>query len=149
MALIVYIPSENELERRFLALLEMAIPDKRFEICHSIDELSAKLEMPLFDVKVAILFAVTRKEITQILALGDWMADVKSILVLSDGDKDTMAMAHKLRPRYVTWVNSDPIDLVTVARRMVDLYDAPQGRRRKQQGMSEQDVMIGSHPMET
>jgi hypothetical protein len=148
MALIVYIPSENHLERRFLALLEMAIPDKRFEICHSIDELSVKLEMPLLNVRVAILFAVTRTEITQILALGDWMADVKSIVVLADEDKEMMAMAHKLRPRYVTWVNSDLIDLVTVARRMVDLYDAPQGRRRKQQGMSEHDVMIGSHGME-
>jgi len=148
MASIIYMSSENHLERRFLALLEMAIPDKRFEICHSIDELSVKLEMPLLNVRVAILFAVTRTEITQILALGNWMADVKSIFVLADEDKEMMAMAHKLRPRYVTWVNSDLIDLVTVARRMVDLYDAPQGRRRKQQGMSEHDVMIGSHGME-
>ncbi len=133
MASIIYIPSENQLERRFLTLLGMAIPEKKFEICHSIDELSAKLEMPLLNVKMAVLFAVTRAEITQILALGDMMADVKSILVLADEDKNTMAKVHKLRPRYVTWVDCDLIDIVTVTKRMVDLYDVPQIRRRKRE----------------
>lgn len=134
MATIVYTPSINELERRFLALLEMAIPKKTFEICHSIGELSTRLGMPLSNVKVAIFFAVTQTEITRILSLGDLMADVKSILVLSDEDKDTMAKVHKLRPRYVTWIDCDPIDIVTVAKRMIDLYDVPQSRRRKLRG---------------
>ncbi|MBA4423327.1 MAG: hypothetical protein C0390_09575 [Syntrophus sp. (in: bacteria)] len=134
MGLIVYTPSENELERRFLTLLEMAIPKKKFEIYRSIGEMSARLGMPLSNVKVAVLFAVTREEITRILSLGDLMADVKSILILSDEDNDTMAKVHKLRPRYVAWADCDPIDIVTVTKRMVDLYDLPQSRRRKLQG---------------
>ena len=133
MATIVYTPSINELERRFLALLEMAIPRKRFEVCYSIGELSTRLGMPLSNVKVAVFFAVTRTEITRILSLGDLMANVKSILVLSDEDKDTMIKAHTLRPRYVTWIDRDLIDVVTVTKRMVDLYDAPQGSMRKLQ----------------
>ena len=133
MASIVYTPSINELERRFLALLEMAIPRKRFEVCYSIGELSTRLGMPLSNVKVAVFFAVTRTEITRILSLGDLMANVKSILVLSDEDKDTMIKAHTLRPRYVTWIDRDLIDVVTVTKRMVDLYDAPQGSMRKLQ----------------
>lgn len=128
MASIVYTPSLNEMERRFLALLEMAIPKKTFEICHSIGELSTRLGMPLSNIKVAIFFAVTQTEITRILSLGDLMTDVKSILVLSDEDKDTMTKVHKLRPRYVTWLDSDPIDIVTVTKKMVDLYDAPPGQ---------------------
>lgn len=133
MASIVYTPSINELERRFLALLEMAIPRKRFEVCYSIGELSTRLGMPLSNVKVAVFFAVTQTEITRILSLGDLMANVKSILVLSDEDKDTMIKAHTLRPRYVTWIDRDLIDVVTVTKRMVDLYDAPQGSMRKLQ----------------
>jgi hypothetical protein len=58
----------------------MAIPQKKFEICRSIGELSARSGMPLSNVKVAALFALTREEITRILSLGDLMADVKSIL---------------------------------------------------------------------
>lgn len=125
MASIVFTPSINELEQRFLALLEMAIPRKVFEVCYSIGELSTRLSMPLSNVKVAVFFAVTRAEIPRILSLGDLMTDIKSILVLSDGDKDTMTKVHMLRPRYVTWVDCDLIDLVTVTKRMVDLYDPP------------------------
>ena len=148
MALIVYTPSENELERRFFALLEMAIPKKKFEICHSIGELSARLSMPLLNVKVVVLFAVTRTEITRILMLGDLMADVKSIIILADEDKDTMAKAHKLRPRYVTWLDCDPIDIVSVIKRMVDLYDVPRSRRRKLQEVRGHEVMVGSLPVQ-
>lgn len=126
MASIIYIPSENDLERRFLALLEMAIPKKKFEICHSIGELSARLGMPLLNVKVAVLFAVTRTEIMRILLLGDLMADVKSILILADDDRDTIMKAHTLRPRYITWMDSDFRHIVNVLRNMVDLYDVPQ-----------------------
>ena len=82
--------------------------------------------MPFSNIKVAVFFAVTRAEITRILSLGDLMADVKSILVLLDEDKNTMAKVHKLRPRYVTWTDCDPIDTVMVTKRIVDLYDVPQ-----------------------
>lgn len=146
MALIVYTPSENELERRFLALLEMTIPKKNFEICRSITELSASLGMPLLKVRVAVLFAATQTEITRILTLGDLMADVKSILVLAEEDKDTMAKVHRLRPRYITWMDCDPIDIVTVVKRMVDLYDAPQGRKRKLPEAPRDEAVIGALP---
>lgn len=123
MASIIYIPSENGLERRFLALLETAIPNKKFEICHSIEELSARLVMPLSNVKVAVLFAITRTEITKIYSLGDLMAGVKSILILADDDRDTIIKAHTLRPRYITWLDSDFNYVVDVLKRMINLYD--------------------------
>jgi hypothetical protein len=123
MAPIVYIPSENGLERRFRTLLEMAVSNKKFEICRSIGELSAKLIIPFSSVKVAVFFALSREEIMGILSLGDLMADVKSILILPDDDRDTIMKAHTLRPRYVTCADCDPIDIVTVFKRMIDLYD--------------------------
>ena len=73
----------------------MAIPKKKFEICHSIGELSARLGMPLLNVKAAVLFAVIRTEIMRILSLGDLIADVKSIIILADDYRDTIMKAHK------------------------------------------------------
>ncbi len=123
MASILYIPSENGLERRFRALLETAVPNKKFEICHSIGELSARLIIPLSHVNVAVLFAVTRTEIVKIHSLGDLMADVKSILILADDDRDTIIKAHTLRPRYITWLDSDFNQIADVLKRMIELYD--------------------------
>ncbi len=147
MASIIYIPSENDLEHRFLALLEMAIPKKKFEICHSVGELSARLGMPLSNVKVAVLFAATRAEIMQILSLGDLIADVKSIVVLADDDRDTMMKAHTLRPRYITWLDSDFSNVVSVLKNMVDLYDVPQSEKENYRIMSSAKVRISSPAM--
>ena len=144
MASIIYIPSENDHERRFLALLEMAIPKKKFEICHSVGELSARLGMPFSNVKVAVLFAVTRTEIMQILTLGDLMADVKSIIILADDDRDTMMKAHTLRPRYITWLDSDFSNVVSVLRNMVALYDVTHSEKENYRNMGSAKVRIDS-----
>jgi hypothetical protein len=131
MASIIYIPAENNLAYTFLTLLETAIPKKKFEIFHSITELSARLVIPPLNVKVAVFFAVTRAEIMRILLLGDLITDLKSLVVLADDDMDTVIKAHILRPRYVTWLDSDFKNVVCVLRNMVDLYDVFQSGREK------------------
>jgi len=147
MASIIYTPSENGLERRFLEQLEMAIPKKRFEICRSIGELSARLGRQPLSVKVAVLFAVTRTEIMRILLLGDLMADVKSIVVLADDDRDTVMKAHTLRPRYITWMDSDFSKIVSVLRNMVALYDVTQSEKENFRNMGSTKVRIDSFAM--
>jgi hypothetical protein len=116
MASILYLPSENELERRFRKLLGFAAPKKKIGICHTVRK-------PHSNVRLAVLFTLNRQEIMDILALGDLMADVKIILILPDDDRDTLMKAHTLRPKYVTCADCDPIDIVTVFKRMIDLYD--------------------------
>jgi hypothetical protein len=129
MASIIYIPAENNLTHHFLERLETAIPKKKFEIFRSIAELSARLIIPPLNVKVAVLFAVTRAEIMRILLLGDLITDLKSLVVLADDDRDTVMKAHTLRPRYITWLDSDVGNVLNVLRNMVDLYDVSQGGR--------------------
>ena len=124
MASILYISEVNGLEQYFRALLEIALPHKKYEICRSFEELSQKLHKPHSNVKVAILFAANRGEITQLLSLGDLLADVKIILILADEDKETMMKAHTLRPRYVTWMDCDFSEVVNVFKKMVGLYDS-------------------------
>ncbi len=123
MASILYIPAGNGLEQCFRALLQITVPNKEFETYRSIGELAERLGRPPSNVKVAVLFAVNREEFMGILAIGDLMRDVKTILILADQDKDTIAKAHSLRPRYMTWLDAEFGNVPTVLKRMVDLYD--------------------------
>ncbi len=123
MASILYIPAENGLEQCFRTLLEIAVPNKGFEICHSVRELSARLGKPLSNVRVAVLFAINPEEIEALVSIGDLMRDVKTILILADQDKTTLMKAHTLRPRYVTSLDTDFSNVPTVLKRMVELYD--------------------------
>lgn len=123
MASILYLPAETSRDERYRSLLEIAIPKKKVEIYRTFEELSRGLRETGSGVKVAVLFAVNQAEIHRILSLGDLLADIKMILILADEDKDTMIKAHQLRPRYVTWMDCDLVDIVTVFKRMVSLYD--------------------------
>jgi hypothetical protein len=72
---------------RFQKLLGFAVPKKKLEICRTVGELSVQLRKPHSNVRVAILFTLSREEITGVLSLGDLMADVKSIRILPDDDR--------------------------------------------------------------
>jgi hypothetical protein len=123
MAWIIYLPALNGLEERFSELITTKVPVMRLEIYRTFKELSQRLRKP--SVRVAVLFAMNRGDLMQILSLGDLMVDVKSILVLADRDRDTMSKAHRLRPRYITWADCDLADIGAVLKRMIDLYDVP------------------------
>ncbi|MDP1989583.1 MAG: hypothetical protein Q8K00_01065 [Syntrophales bacterium] len=81
----------------------------------------------------------------RIASLGDLLADVKSILILADDDRDTIMKAHTLRPRYITWVDTDFRHIVNVLRNMVALYDAPKGKSENDRNMGSMKVRIGPH----
>lgn len=123
MASILYIPAENGLEQCFRALLDITVPNKEFEICRSIQELAERLGKPLSNVRVGVIFAINREEVEGILAIGDLIRDIKTILILADQDKDTIMKAHTLRPRYIASLDTDFGNVPTVLKRMVDLYD--------------------------
>ena len=123
MASILYISAGNGLEQCFRALVEVAVPNKEFEICRSIEELSKRLRMPFSKVKVAVLFAISPEEIKGILSIGDLIRDVKTILILADQDMDKIMQAHTLRPRYITSLDTDFNNVPTILKRMVKLYD--------------------------
>jgi hypothetical protein len=123
VASVIYMPAINGLEPRLRSLLEIALPHEESEICRSFEELSRKLHKPFSNVRVAVLFAANRDEITRILSLGDLLADVKIILILAHEDSETMMKVHTLRPRYVTWMDCDLSEAVNVFKRMVGLYD--------------------------
>ena len=123
MASIIYLPGHNGLGKRFSAMIGKEVPEKRVEVYCTLEALSRRLCKPT--VKVAVLFATDQQILEQILSLGDLMEDVQSILVLADQEKETMSKAHRLRSRYITWSDCDPADILTVFKRMIDLYDIP------------------------
>jgi len=125
MATILYLPSDNGLVDRFCEVLNYTIPGKPFAICHTLEELSRQLRDPQSIVKVAVLCVMDKEEIEGITALGEVIENVKLIFILAYDDRETIMMAHRLRPRYITWLDSDFRNVAGVLKRLVALYDDP------------------------
>ncbi len=56
-----------------------------------------------------------------LLAIRDFLSDIRMIVVLKDQEKDTITKAHRLYPRYITYADSDFIDVGAVLTKMMFL----------------------------
>jgi hypothetical protein len=136
MSFFLYLSDKKDLGDRVLKVLETFVPQMTVEMFGSLGDLSRRLRKPHFNIKVMVFFAVSRADLQGFLGLSEFLGDKKLILVLPDRDAETIAQAHKLKPRFITWLDSDFSDLGTVLKRMLKLYDHPhEGWIGRHQGM--------------
>lgn len=125
MALMLYLPEREGPGARLLAIIETVLPPRKMEIYDSIQTLSERLHKPLFDVKVAVLLASTRGDLAALLKVGDFIWNLRIIMILPDSDPETITRAHMLRPRYIAWTNDDFSNVGIMVKRLLDLHDRP------------------------
>jgi hypothetical protein len=63
---------------------------------------------------LAVLLAASPEELDQMVALSDWLCDLSVILKVPDGHVETIAKAHRLRPRYLMGPDVDYRELRAV-----------------------------------
>jgi len=104
---------------RLQKVIEAMVREEKVEIYRTIHNFSRRLRQPARRPAIAVLFAATRKDLLDLLSLGDLLDDVRVILVLPDGQDDTIAKAHTLRPRFLTYSDSDFADVAAVLNKML------------------------------
>ena len=129
MSWLLSLSAESGLEDRLFKALAPLDLKSSVEICHSVPDLANLLRQPFLDLRVIVLCIESQEALREILPLGYLLSDRKNILILPDEDKETMAMGFKLRPRFITWVDSDFSELGVILKRMLALYDAPETYR--------------------
>lgn len=122
MALILYLSKGNEFEERLMKIVRETLPKEKVEVYTTIDELSSRIHKSIFDIGVIVLCASNREELRGFLHLRDFLYDLRIILVLSEDDAETIAMAHALRPRFLTWRENNLSSIGSVLLRIVNLY---------------------------
>ncbi len=130
--MIFYLPGHDEKGEELLNRMIAELAPRGIETCRSFTGLRERIRRPCPDVKVAVLLCLTKTHLREIFTLGEYLQDLKVILVLPDDDAETVIQAHNLRPRYLSWMDHDCFDLVAVLKRMVDFYDARQTEEEKQ-----------------
>lgn len=123
MTLFLYAP-ETSVPWRGIekTLVATVMPDGAFEIFRTINDLSRKLRQPKKDLMIVVLFLFDREDILDVLNIQHLFRNTRVILVVPDLDEETIALAHRLRPRYLTYVNGNYPALRTVIDKMREGY---------------------------
>jgi hypothetical protein len=118
MRVLLYAQADVESSDSLEKLVKIAFPEGKIEIFRSIEGLSRRLRDPLDNRAVAILRPNSREDLSSIHSIQHLLRDIQIVLLAPDSSPETMAMAHQLRPRFLTYINSDFEELSAVLRKM-------------------------------
>ncbi len=95
------------------------IPAVRIEFCRTIETFVESLRKLAYDRTVAVIVVTDRSDLENITSLQRFLLTLRTILVLPDGDDQMVAMAHSLRPRFVSHHEDDFTNVVAVLNKML------------------------------
>lgn len=76
-------------------------PEWKIDVLPTVETLSQRLREPLEEPKIAILLTGSRVDLMDILSIQYLFRDTPIILFAPDNEKETIALAHQLRPRFL------------------------------------------------
>jgi hypothetical protein len=104
---------------RLKNLIATHFPEGKIDVFQTIEALSQRLRQPLEEPKIAILLAGSRVDLMDILSVQHLFRDTPIILFAPDNEKETIALAHQLRPRFLCDTQSDFEVISGVLKKMV------------------------------
>jgi hypothetical protein len=119
MNILLYEPVGGGNNKQFHRMIEGLDLECGMEIYRTIESLSQRLRQPGKNLTVAVLLATSKQELLEILSIKELLFNVRIILVLPDREEDTITKGHSLRPRFLTYADSNYGDIAAVLSKML------------------------------
>ena len=118
MEVILYAPDSDQSGVR--ERIGSLIPQRRVRVYRTLEGLSERLHRPVDPETVLIIVTYSREKLSEISPLRHVLGDVRTVVVVPDQEPTTVALAHQLRPRFLTYANSGFDDLAAVLQKMIE-----------------------------
>lgn len=90
-------------------------------VVRQLEDVKALLLYRSEEIRVAVLLAATRQDLLDLKSLWSLLEDKRTILILPDGEAETVAMAHSMRPRFISCGDRDFRDVIAVLEKMTGI----------------------------
>jgi hypothetical protein len=126
MNILYYTSTINGAGKRLQEAIESVVQAENTEIYRNLESLIQRLRRPTQLLDVSILLANSRTDFLDLLSIRDLLLNLRIILILPDGNKETITRGHTLFPRFLTYANSDFKDVAAVLKKMIQKTDSKQ-----------------------
>jgi L-lactate utilization protein LutB len=100
-------------------IIKTHLPGVEMAVYSTIDDLSKSLRQPIENSGIAILLVSNQEDLKNILSIRYLFQNIKTILLLPNKAPETVALAHQLRPRFLTDINTDLAEVIAVLKKML------------------------------
>jgi hypothetical protein len=118
MKVLYYGTTNNGAGKRLQKAIESVVPIEDTEVCRDIEELGRRLRLPTSDLSICVFFARSKAELFDLVLMKGLLLNLRILLILPDGDNETITMGHTLFPRFLTYADSDFKDVEAVLKKM-------------------------------
>jgi hypothetical protein len=119
MKVLLYAREPVEPGNRLQIFLETHVPGSKMEVYRTIEGLAERLKAPHAGDMVAVLQANSQEDLAALFSIRHRLQDIKTILLAPDREEETIALAHQLRPRFLTYINSNLHHVAAVLEKML------------------------------
>jgi hypothetical protein len=119
MDMIFYSSTGGKTEEKLQRVIESLIPGWQGMAYRTMDDLSGRLLHPKNALAIALLLIANRKDLVELLSMNHLFRNTRIIIVAPDRDKDTIALAHQMRPRLLTYMDSDFAEVFGVLNNLI------------------------------
>ena len=118
MKLLFYYSRESTQIQRLDNLIQSFVPDDDIEIYRSLETVTERLKEPSDNITTAVFVASSLAELKDFYTLRNYFFDLRHIIILPEKDEKMIAVAHKLQPRFLSYLESDFSVVSAVLRKM-------------------------------
>jgi hypothetical protein len=120
MIVLLYTSHWEEPAERLQRLIQTSFPVEGIEIYRTLSSFQHRLQNPPDLPFIIVVLAGERNELIDFRTIDHLFGGARLILVLPDQAEETLRTAHRLRPRYLTYADSDFSGLAQVIRKMAE-----------------------------
>lgn len=118
MKVLLYATAENPYGKPLCELIAQELSMDSVALAETLEQLVVLLKSPASRPDCVLLLVADRTDLSRLLSVRMFLHEVQIILALPPAGDDLAVEAHLLRPRFLTFADSDPGDLIAVLRRL-------------------------------
>lgn len=113
---------------RFLEDVTPLIAEDKLEVFHGLPALAERLRKPRDAGSVVLVLGPSHEDLRRISALREYLQDARILLVLEDSNPETIALAHRVKPTFISDLESGTTGVLSVLRQLLGGAGASRGR---------------------
>jgi hypothetical protein len=120
--------AEGRTKELELFLKELVSPG-RLDVFRSVEGLAERLREPWQEKPIVLIWVHDQDELLDLVSMREELRDIRLILVVPDAGKDTLSLAHRLWPSYLSFADDDNHEKMrAVLQKMLSTGERAEGR---------------------
>lgn len=129
MNLFVLIAEEGGTGGQFLDDVARIVPKDKLEILRGFPALAERLRKPHDPSWAVLVLGPSHEDLRRLISLRDFLKDARVLLALGDESPETISLAHRILPTYISELEDGTSGVVSVLKQLIGDAQVREGER--------------------